>query len=127
MEVIQKAAPVTPPPEFFGSNTEKHLQDAAHGTFAAKSLTKALRSAVDSSEWMSEGACYGDEEAAHLLADGSTHEQHQGIKTYCTSCPVSEECLVHALAYGESEGVWGGLTPTQRTRLMRSRFRRQVK
>lgn len=33
----------------------------------------------------------------------------------CGPCPVSTACLAHAMRYRE-EGVWGGTTPTARTR-----------
>jgi hypothetical protein len=35
----------------------------------------------------------------------------------CAGCPVRPECLAYALAAGERDGVWGGLTPAERARL----------
>lgn len=35
----------------------------------------------------------------------------------CRACPVKTECLLHAMETPENEGVWGGVTPYQRTRL----------
>lgn len=35
-------------------------------------------------------------------------------KQVCDSCPVVNECLSHALNYGERFGVWGGLTAEER-------------
>ncbi len=35
----------------------------------------------------------------------------------CTSCPVKEECLEHALAKGIDHGVWGGASERQRRRI----------
>ena len=35
----------------------------------------------------------------------------------CESCPVRGECLEHALATPEKDGIWGGLLPYQRARL----------
>ena len=37
----------------------------------------------------------------------------------CRSCPVTAECLDHALTTGEKHGVWGGLTPGQRRDMTR--------
>lgn len=35
-------------------------------------------------------------------------------KATCGRCPVAEECLAHAIAQGETDGMWGGLTPAER-------------
>ncbi len=35
----------------------------------------------------------------------------------CQRCPVRSRCLNQALNAGETLGVWGGLTPTQRAAL----------
>ncbi|NUT41231.1 MAG: WhiB family transcriptional regulator, partial [Thermoactinospora sp.] len=37
----------------------------------------------------------------------------------CARCPVVDECRSYALREGETEGIWGGLTPQERRR---SRF-----
>lgn len=39
----------------------------------------------------------------------------------CATCPVREECLEFALATRQDDGVWGGLTETERRRLRRRR------
>src|SRR5690606_245316 len=39
----------------------------------------------------------------------------------CRGCPVRSECLEHALEAPEHHGIWGGLTPRQRTMLRRRR------
>ncbi|MCM2392038.1 WhiB family transcriptional regulator [Streptomyces albipurpureus] len=42
---------------------------------------------------------------------------HQAIaqaKTLCGRCPVKRDCFNHALDNGTKEGVWGGLTETER-------------
>lgn len=31
----------------------------------------------------------------------------------CATCPVTGECLAHALHEPETKGMWAGLTPTQ--------------
>lgn len=35
----------------------------------------------------------------------------------CLRCPVREACLMFALTNEISDGIWGGLTPTERRRL----------
>ena len=42
-------------------------------------------------------------------------------KAICALCPVREECREYALETRPPEGVWGGLTPTERHRLIRRR------
>ena len=36
-------------------------------------------------------------------------------KDTCAACPVRIECLEEAMRKGESHGVWGGLTPEERS------------
>jgi WhiB family redox-sensing transcriptional regulator len=46
----------------------------------------------------------------------------QAAITICAGCPVRADCLEYALAIGEvNEGIWGGLTPTQRQAEQRRR------
>jgi WhiB family transcriptional regulator, redox-sensing transcriptional regulator len=42
-------------------------------------------------------------------------------KAICAVCPVREECLEYALETRPGDGVWGGLTATERHRLIRRR------
>jgi WhiB family redox-sensing transcriptional regulator len=39
----------------------------------------------------------------------------------CTGCPVWRECREYALANGEGEGIWGGLTARERRALVKQR------
>lgn len=43
-------------------------------------------------------------------------------KKVCRRCPVTAECLQHALNLDEQLGVWAGTTPTARARLRRDRL-----
>jgi WhiB family redox-sensing transcriptional regulator len=40
-------------------------------------------------------------------------------KAICASCPVVEECLSYALETRQTDGIWGGQTPKERTKLRR--------
>ncbi|MFC7590076.1 WhiB family transcriptional regulator [Nonomuraea antimicrobica] len=42
--------------------------------------------------------------------------QEARAKAVCATCQVMEECRAYALRAGESEGIWGGLTPEERRR-----------
>jgi len=38
-------------------------------------------------------------------------------KRFCNECPVKNECLSFALENNEQDGIWGGLTSKERSRL----------
>lgn len=40
----------------------------------------------------------------------------------CNGCPVAKQCLDWAVATGETQGVWGGLRPAKRRRLVAARL-----
>ena len=40
-------------------------------------------------------------------------------RAICEACPVMDECLRYALATNQTEGVWGGMTGSERRRLRR--------
>lgn len=42
--------------------------------------------------------------------------------TLCAVCPVRQECLDVALGEGETDGVWGGLSPQERRSLQLERL-----
>lgn len=44
----------------------------------------------------------------------------------CSSCPVREECLHHAIRWKEEDGIWGGLNSRERFNLGRRLRRRAV-
>lgn len=48
-------------------------------------------------------------------------DQARAAKEICAQCPVRIDCLRQALTWGVSDGVWGGLTAYERSRLALSR------
>lgn len=44
-------------------------------------------------------------------------ESVRPAKSVCKRCPVRTECLQHALDRNEYFGIWGGLSPNERTAL----------
>ena len=36
-------------------------------------------------------------------------------KNLCGQCPVQKECLIYAMGNPELQGIWGGLTPRERS------------
>ncbi|MGH8887529.1 MAG: WhiB family transcriptional regulator [Egibacteraceae bacterium] len=54
---------------------------------------------------------------------GPALDQAERAKAVCVDCPVRVECREWALATGQHDGVWGGLTEDERRQLRRQRGR----
>jgi WhiB family redox-sensing transcriptional regulator len=50
-----------------------------------------------------------------------SESQAGAAKAICATCPVQAACLEYALETRPGDGVWGGLTATERHRLIRRR------
>lgn len=57
----------------------------------------------------------------------SPQEIYRAAKEVCAQCPVRMPCLEQALQREEEYGVWGGLTPFERRRVLRARNRTQAR
>ena len=68
--------------------------------------------------WRQAAACRGLDTAVFFPAN---EEDVGPAKAVCERCPVREQCLEWALATRQNDGVWGGLTETERRRLRRRR------
>lgn len=66
--------------------------------------------------WAVFAACK-DEEGMTFFPQ--TRDEEVQALTICEICPVSEDCLDHALETNERFGVWGGTTEKERRRLSR--------
>ena len=57
------------------------------------------------------------------LGNGRRPPDYREALRYCSACPVRDACLAEALASertaGSRHGVWGGLTPDERLRLVK--------
>jgi WhiB family redox-sensing transcriptional regulator len=68
--------------------------------------------------WRKRAACRGvDPEVFYPVTD----EEAGAARSICSTCPVREACLEHALAVREREGIWGGATERERRRILRQR------
>lgn len=81
-----------------------------------------MTAAVDGAEWMDRAACVGADPELFFPARGKTDDVAVA-KAICRSCPVSTDCLEHALVNGERHGVWGGKSERERRRLRAGRLR----
>lgn len=67
-------------------------------------------------DWRDFAACL-DEDAELFFPVGTTGPavaQAEQAKAVCRRCPVEDSCREWALATGQSDGVWGGLTEQER-------------
>lgn len=46
----------------------------------------------------------------------------RAIKAICRMCPVAVECLQCALDNNETFGIWGGMTPKERTQIRKNKI-----
>lgn len=68
--------------------------------------------------WKSEGACrWVEPELFYPINDAEAGP----AKLVCATCCVQERCGEYAISAREFEGVWGGLTGSERRALHRSR------
>jgi WhiB family redox-sensing transcriptional regulator len=68
--------------------------------------------------WYADAACRDIDTTVFFPASDAKAEEAKAI---CAACPVREACLDFAIETRQPEGVWGGLTPIERHRLIRRR------
>lgn len=78
--------------------------------------------APDQPDWFGDAACAETDPDAFFPDQG---EPTRAAKRICRGCAVIDECLIYALRMEASHdshryGVWGGLSPNERSTLMRS-------
>jgi WhiB family redox-sensing transcriptional regulator len=74
-----------------------------------------------SEAWRSNAYCKGKETEFFYPEIGTkgAADQVKQVKTICALCEVSVECLQTAIENNETFGIWGGLTPKERSRIRR--------
>lgn len=75
--------------------------------------------------WQSNAACAGDMGSmfyppVRAERKGLRVSRERRAKAVCTSCPVRDDCLDHALVNDERYGIWGGMTGKERRLASRS-------
>lgn len=101
---------------------------SARDTLAAKPRVQvALAIGRDGTDhdWRDDGLCATGEYPHDIwfpsVLPGRHRVDYSLAVEACRRCPSKTPCLQYALDNGETEGVWGGLTPSQRDRLARRR------
>lgn len=69
-------------------------------------------------EWMTRASC-AEIPADLWYPEKGANQYVSNVKAVCGRCPVKRQCLDLALANGENEGIWGGLTVKERRQLRR--------
>lgn len=74
--------------------------------------------AVPTPEWMEHAVCRVERVPTEVFfpSDGDTLWI---AKSVCERCPVRRECLHHAIANREDDGIWGGESERSRQRIRR--------
>ena len=87
------------------------------------SISRLPKPLQESYEWQYAAACKGVDESVFFSPDAergpSRRAREAAAKALCAVCPVSRECLEHALTVREPYGVWGGLSVNERENLLR--------
>jgi WhiB family redox-sensing transcriptional regulator len=72
--------------------------------------------------WMAYAECQGvDPDIFFPEHDFSAKYQVAQAKQFCNVCAAKKACLNYAIANGEVQGVWGGMTPQERRQERRRR------
>ncbi|MGW2342912.1 WhiB family transcriptional regulator [Streptomyces sp. NPDC001661] len=77
-------------------------------------------------EWLDRAACV-EEDPDLFFPVGTTGpavDDVEAAKEVCRRCPVIMECLRWAVATGQTTGVWGGASESERAGLLRAERRR---
>lgn len=74
-------------------------------------------------QWQDRAACRNEDETLFfgppIAEPRADRDRREAIaKTICSTCPVITDCREHAIASGESYGVWGGLGELERRELL---------
>ena len=74
-------------------------------------------------DWQMQGLCRGADSSMFFHPDGergrARSRREVRAKEMCHRCPVITQCRSHALAIGESYGIWGGLGESERELLLK--------
>jgi hypothetical protein len=88
---------------------------------AKSDLARIARIANLDSSWMDDAACRG-EDVDYFFEYDLNGIRANRVAEFChMNCSVRAQCLEWALSVPEEFGVWGGVTPTERKRMIDSK------
>lgn len=112
-----------------------HRRGVTVGTYTFKTQSRPkpapvdpdlIRSVIDiapedgTGDWTERGSCRQTDPEL-FFPTRSALQFSARAKKVCRQCPVTAECLEHALTTGEDYGVWGGLSANERRKLRNQR------
>jgi WhiB family transcriptional regulator, redox-sensing transcriptional regulator len=89
---------------------------------ASRDPSRALpRPLLDDWTWQELGSCRRSAPEIFFPEDAGRsglRAREERAKQICRRCPVLSRCREHALAVGETYGVWGAMSARERTRVV---------
>lgn len=76
----------------------------------------------DSTLWQERALCRQVDPDLFTPADADANTAYRRARLICRRCPVAAECLSWAMDNHERSGMWGGMTPHERTALRHGRL-----
>lgn len=76
-------------------------------------------------QWQESGACRDILNADVFFPKKGAPKASRAAKQICQQCPVTGICLEYAMAVGERDGVWGGMSAPERDKLRRQRRKKR--
>jgi WhiB family redox-sensing transcriptional regulator len=72
----------------------------------------------DNEDWKAAGVCASEHDVDFFPTTDDLGAITQAL-ALCGVCPVQDECLAFAIETNQTDGIWGGATPSERTKLRR--------
>jgi WhiB family redox-sensing transcriptional regulator len=69
--------------------------------------------------WREAAACLTAGDEISFFPTPEDAQMATAAKAVCATCPVVDSCLSYAIETNQTEGVWGGTTSAERTKLRR--------
>lgn len=101
-------------PDCDGSGTTGHESDCPAPEEDIPGSVASLLQTIEQPLWMEHAAC---RTAGPLPFYPEPLHRADLAREYCDSCPVVDDCLIHAVVVNETHGVWGGCSPRERRRV----------
>ncbi len=82
-------------------------------------LITQFRRGGSAGTWRDLALCASHPDRSRWFPDDDDQVDVAKAVAVCRVCPVHGECLDFAVTTGQSDGIWGGTTPSERRRMVR--------
>jgi WhiB family transcriptional regulator, redox-sensing transcriptional regulator len=72
----------------------------------------------ETEDWKAAAACADQLDVDFFPINDDRGETTRALAV-CAGCPVQDECLAFAIETNQADGIWGGTTPGERSRMRR--------